>query len=73
MNLAFYAGTTEIIPLNLDTFVEMVDQTSKCGYTPDSEQIKRLCEYAKAQANDSADDKEWFDEVQKKAKEWLAA
>lgn len=73
MNLAFYAGTTEIIPLNLDTFVEMVDQTSKCGYTPDSEQIKRLCEYAKAQANDSADEKEWFDEVQKKAKEWLAA
>ena len=73
MNLAFYAGTTEIIPLNLDTFIEMVNQTSKCGYTPDSKQIKRLCEYAKIQVDNSADEKEWFDKVQKKAKEWLAA
>lgn len=73
MNLAFYSGTTDIVPLNLDTFVEMVYRTSKCGYTPDSEQIKKLCEYAKVQANNSADEKVWFDEVQKKAKEWLAA
>ncbi len=73
MNLAFYAGTTEIIPLNLDTFIEMVNQTSKCGYVPDSEQIKKLCEYAKIQANNSADEKEWFNKIQKKAKEWLAA
>lgn len=73
MNLAFYAGTTEIIPLNLDTFVEMVNQTSKCGYTPDSEKIKKLCMYAKEKADSSANEIEWFNEVQQRAKEWLAA
>lgn len=73
MNLAFYAGTTEIIPLNLDTFVEMVNQTSTCGYVPDSERIKELCKYAKDKANSSANEVEWFADVQQRAKQWLAA
>ena len=73
MNLDFYAGTTEIIPLNLDTFVEMVNQTSKCGYVPDSEKIKELCKYAKERANSSMNEVEWFADVQQRAKQWLAA
>lgn len=73
MNLAFYSGTTEIIPLNLDTFVEMVNQTGTSGYTPDSEKIKRFCEFAKEKANSSTNEVEWFNEIQKKAKLWLAA
>ena len=52
MNLAFYAGTTEIIPLNLDTFVEM---------------------YAKDKANSSANEVEWFADIQQRAKQWLVA
>jgi hypothetical protein len=73
LNLSFYAGTTEIIPLNLDTFVEMVSQTAKCGYVPDSSQIKKLCEYAKNKASISQNEKEWFNDVQQKAREWLVA
>lgn len=73
MNLSFYGGTTEIIPLNLDTFVEMVNQTSKCGYTPQSNKIRKLCEYAKDKAASSKDEVEWFTQVQEKAKMWLAA
>lgn len=73
MNLAFYAGTTEIIPLNLDTFVEMVNQTSKCGYVPDSEKIRELCKYAKEKADSSVNEIEWFNDIQQRAREWLAA
>jgi hypothetical protein len=73
LNLKFYAGTTEIIPLNLDTFVEMVTQTAQCGYVPDSSQIKKLCDYVKNKADISNNEKEWFEDVQRKAKEWLVA
>ncbi len=72
INLAFYAGTTEIIPLNLDTFIEMVNQTEECGYTPQSDKIKKLCEYAKEKANTSINETDWFNDVQQKARKWLA-
>lgn len=73
MNLTFYEGTTEIIPLNLDTFIDMVKATSDCGYTPSSGKIKELCLYAQAKALNSANESVWFADVQDRAKNWLIA
>lgn len=73
INIDYYGGTTEIIPLNLDTFIDMIDETEKIGNIPDSKKLQNLCEFSKEKAANSKDEKEWFNSVQQKAKEWLIA
>ncbi len=73
ISLAYYSGTTEILPLNLDTFIGMVHKAGKSDYTPEPTQLKALCEYAKKSALSANDENEWFNDLQDKAVKWLAA
>ena len=71
MNIAFYGGQSVIVPLELDVFINMVEQSFRAGYTPNSERIKALFEYSLQQAKESNDEKEWYEKIKAKALNWL--
>ena len=71
MNIAFYGGVSVIVPLELDVFMNMVEQSYRAGYVPNPHQIKSLFEYSLDQAKKSADENEWYAKVKEKALNWL--
>lgn len=71
MNIAFYGGKSVIVPLELDVFINMVEQSYKVGYVPNPEQIKSIFEYSLEQAKVSKDENEWYEKVKEKALNWL--
>ena len=72
-NIAFYGGKSVIIPLELSVFEKMVEQSGNASYTPNPEQVRRLCEYSMQAAESAKDEKEWYQAVRNKALNWLAA
>lgn len=40
MNIAFYGGKSVIVPLELDVFINMVEQSYNAGYVPNPQQVK---------------------------------
>ena len=71
MNIAFYGGKSVIVPLELDVFINMVEQSYNAGYVPDPQQVKSIFEYSLEQAKNSVDEKEWYAKVKEKALNWL--
>lgn len=71
VNIAFYGGQSVIVPLELDVFINMVEQSYKADYVPDSEQIKELFEYSLEQAKSAQDENEWYARIKDKALNWL--
>ena len=71
MNIAFYGGKSVIVPLELDVFINMVEQSYKAGYVPNPQQVKSIFEYSLEQAKKSADENEWYAKVKEKALNWL--
>lgn len=72
-NIAYYGGTSVILPLELDVFEKMVELSGKASYTPNPEKVKKLCEYSMQIAKQSKDEKEWYEAVKNKALNWLVA
>jgi hypothetical protein len=71
MNIAFYGGQSVIVPLELDVFINMLEQSYRAGYVPDPEQIKRIFEYSMEQVKLSKDENDWYERLQSKALDWL--
>ncbi len=72
-NIAFYGGRSVILPLELDVFEKMVEQSGKASYTPNPEQVKKLCEFSMSAAQNAANETEWYEAIKEKALDWLAA
>ncbi len=71
VNIAFYGGQSIIVPLELDVFINMVEQSYRAGYMPNSEQIKKIFEYSLEQAKKAKDENEWYAKMKDKALNWL--
>lgn len=71
MNIAFYGGQSVIVPLELDVFINMVEQSYRAGYVPNSEQVKGIFKYSLEQAKTAKDEKEWYAKIKEKALNWL--
>lgn len=71
MNIAFYGGKSVIVPLELDVFINMVEQSYQAGYIPNSKQVKGIFEYSIEQAKISSDENEWYAKIKEKALNWL--
>lgn len=72
-NIAFYGGTSVILPLELEVFEKMVELSGKATNTPNPDKVRKLCEYSLEVAKTSKDEKEWYEAVRNKALNWLAA
>ncbi len=68
---AYYGGQSVIVPLELDTFMNMVEQSYRAGYLPDSKQVKEIFEYSLEQAKEARDEMDWYGKVKEKVLNWL--
>lgn len=70
-NIAFYCGKSVIVPLELDVFIHMVQQSYMAGYVPNPKQLKSIFEYSMEQAEISADENEWYRKIKERVLHWL--
>lgn len=71
MNIAFYGGKSVIVPLELDVFINMVEQSYRVGYNPNPVQVQDIFKYSMEQAQIANDENEWYDKIKEKALNWL--
>lgn len=71
MNIAFYGGRSVIVPLELDVFINMVEQSYRAGYVPNSKQVKAIFTYSMEQAKKAKDENEWYAKIKEKALNWI--
>lgn len=70
-NISFYGGKSVIIPLPLNVFRKMVDDSCRASYVPKPVQVKQLFEYSEAIAPECTSETEWYEKIQHKAMNWL--
>lgn len=73
LNLSSYGGESVIIPLELDVFTKMVEQSGKATYEPSPEQVHKFCKYSMEVAKSVNNEMEWYEKIKSKALDWLAA
>lgn len=73
LNLSSYGGESVIIPLELDVFTKMVEQSGKATYEPSPEQVHKFCKYSMEVAKSVNNEMEWYEKIRSKALNWLAA
>lgn len=71
VNISFYGGNSVIVPLELDVFIHMVEQSCAAGYIPNSKQLKDIFLFSLEQAKRAKDEKEWYRKIREKALDWL--
>lgn len=71
MNIAFYGGQSVIVPLELEVFINMVEQSYRAGYVPNPEQIREIFIYSLEQAKEADNENEWYMRVKEKVLNWL--
>lgn len=71
VNIAFYGGQSVIVPLELDLFINMLEQSYRAAHVPNSRQIRGIFEYSLEQAKRAKDENEWYAKMKDKALNWL--
>lgn len=71
INISYYGGKSTIIPLPLNVFQKMLEDSYKVEYTPNSDQVRRFLELSNELAETCEDENKWFEEINKSAINWL--
>lgn len=71
LNISYYGGKSVIVPLPLNVFKKMLEDSFKASYTPNSQQVKSFFEYSKSIASESHSEQEWYNKIVEKALNWL--
>lgn len=69
--LPIYGGTCTILPLPLDVFQKMVDDSYKASYVPNPSHIEALCRKSEELALQFADPATWYYNLTETALNWL--
>jgi hypothetical protein len=70
-NISYYGGCSTIIPLSLDVFQKMTEDSYKASYIPQPQQVRRFFEYSEKIAERSANEEEWYAEITRRALNWM--
>ena len=70
-NIAYYGGESVIVPLSLNIFQKMLEDSYKASYTPNPKQVRCFFEYSKELAKACKNEKIWYEQIQEKALNWL--
>lgn len=70
MNISYYGGKSIIIPLPLNIFQKMLEDSYKATYTPNPIQVRRFFEHSNELVSVCKDEVEWYAEIQKAAIRW---
>lgn len=71
MNISYYGGKSTIIPLPLNVFCKMVEDSYKASYTPKPNHVKRLFERSNELVDTCANEQEWYEQIKLHALNWL--
>ena len=71
LNISYYGGKSVIVPLPLNVYKKMLEDSFKASYTPNPQQVKSFFEYSKTIASNSHSEQEWYNKVVEKALNWL--
>ena len=72
-NISYYGGTSVILPLELDVFMKMVENSYGARFVPTPQHIKELFDFSKQAAETATNEMQWYTSVQDKAMQWLVA
>lgn len=72
MNIAYYGGASIIVPLSIDVFKKMLEDSYKAKYTPNPTHVRKFFEHSNKLANTAKDEKEWYEGMQTAASNWLS-
>lgn len=70
-NISYYGGKSTIIPLSLNVFRKMLEDSYNVNYTPNPRQVRQFLEHSNELAKTCTDENHWFEEINKSAVNWL--
>jgi hypothetical protein len=71
MNISYYGGTSTIVPLPLNIFHKMVEDSCKASYIPEPLHVKRFFERSNELAGNCDNEKVWYESITAEALHWL--
>ena len=71
INIKLYGGKSVIIPLPLEIFQKMLEDSYKATYTPDSKMVRKLFDYSQQLSMTCDDESDWYAKITDAAKDWL--
>lgn len=71
VNLDIYGGKLTIIPLSLNIFRKMIEDSYKASYIPTPSHVRNFFETSNEIAQISKSEKDWYEKIQEKALHWL--
>jgi len=70
-NISYYGGKSTIVPLPLDVFRKMLEDSYKVNYTPNPQQVRSFFEHSNDLIKTCEDENQWFEEIKRSAINWL--
>lgn len=71
LNISYYGGTSTIVPLPLNVFLKMVEDSHKASYVPEPKHVRAFFEYSNALVETAKSEIEWYNGITEKALNWL--
>ncbi|WP_273186962.1 AlwI family type II restriction endonuclease [Dialister succinatiphilus] len=73
IDITYYGGKTKIIPLELDQFMKLVENSYNYSTTPTPQNIRQFLDEVIHQEETATDESDWNDKIQACVSKWLAA
>lgn len=71
MNIIYYGGKSTIVPLPLNIFKKMLEDSYKATYTPQPNHVKRFFERSNELVETCENEQEWYEQMKQEALNWL--
>lgn len=71
IDIAYYGGKTKIIPLELDLFMQLVENSYNHSSQPTPNDIRKFLDEVMRQEELSVDENDWYEKIQNCVAQWL--
>lgn len=71
INIKLYGGKSVIVPLPLEVFQKMLEDSYKAIYIPEANMVRKLFDYSQKVSSNCGDETEWYSKIIEAAKDWL--
>ncbi|WP_373845976.1 AlwI family type II restriction endonuclease, partial [Bacteroides heparinolyticus] len=71
LNISYYGGKSTIVPLPLNVFQKMLEDSYKVSYTPTPNHVRNFFEYSNELVKTCKNETEWFEKLKQSAMNWL--
>ncbi len=71
LNISYYGGKSTIVPLPLNVFQKMLEDSYKVSYTPTPNHVRKFFEYSNELVKTCENETEWFEKLKQSAMNWL--